>query len=294
MPLSLSQRNPKLVAQVDEAYERARLSAGETARGLGGTSLDAVLAADVAEAKEAGTLTGSGLEAITSPETRAAFETALANTERLFARIGLVAPTAEQLRASGIDLAQLATRFEAMGVGAKPELVIAPRLGVENWKRIFQGLQDDQAINRSGRIKNGGLYIDADVAKNWDSPSFQDTGSAPQCETDAGLSGLGTQWTVRIISGTETPTQTNVRHDDPNYPNKPTVNEYLTLQGVRLMNPDTEPIDSDTYTWLNGSFKDDSRAPCGVWYSGGGRVVLYWSGVGNANGSLGVRLPVWE
>jgi len=292
MPLPLSTRNPELIARVGDAYERARMSAGETARELGNTSLDAVLAADVAQAKEAGTLAGnggSGLEVITHPETRVAFETALAATEQLFARIGLVAPTAEQLTASGIDLVQLAAQFEQMDPSSMPEIVIAPQLSVGQWKQTFKALHDDQTINQTGRIKNDGLYIADDVAHNWDSLG-QSPAGVPTTTTAAGTD-PATTWTVRIIPGTDKPSTTNVPHNDPNYLDKPIVHEYLTLQATRLQDPTQEPIDSNTWTWLNGTMNAGSQAPFGIWRSDEGRVRLNWRGVGFSSGILGVRLP---
>lgn len=62
---------------------------------------------------------------------------------------------------------------------------------------------------------------------------------------------------------------------------------FMSLQEQRT------PVDGETYTWLQGTFKGGSRAPYGFWFSGDGRVGLDWSGSGYRDDSLGVRPPVW-
>ena len=295
MPLSLQDRNPELVARVDDAYERARSAAGEVAQELGGATLNAVLAADVAEAKEAGTLATGGVEAITDPEIRRIFGQSFAAHEQLFRRANLNIPSPDELAEAGIDISQLAVKFaEERQAGHEPELVLAPVMPLNWWKSIYTSLQDDVQGNR---VKDGGLYIYDTVRDNWDSLNTVPQ-NTPATLIDAASKGHyqdsgNYQWTLRVIPGTNKPTEVNVRHDDQNYPNKPTVGEYLTLQATRLQDPNSEPIDNGTYTWLDGTMNNGSRAPCGRWYPDDGRVFLFDGVVDFSVDYLGVRSPVW-
>ena len=68
----------------------------------------ATLAARAQAAREAKTLPGqTGLESIISPEVRAAFEKAFYATSRLFERIGIAAPTPEDLAGRVLTLSSL-------------------------------------------------------------------------------------------------------------------------------------------------------------------------------------------
>lgn len=291
MPLSLSQRNPDLIARVDDAYERALTAQGELAAGVGGVALDALIESDVTAAREQGTLAGSGLEAVTSPDTRAAFGETLTHAEQLFGRIGLSTPSAEQLAESGVDFAALGAAHERMERdGLEPRLVLAPSIRPDEWQDLYRDLESDTGVNAHGRIKNGGLYINDNVASAWTELSaVPDTVPAAIVPDNEGYR---TKWTLRLVPGTNRPTETNVAHNDARYPDKPTVNEYLTLQ-ADLLQSGEDPIDDSSYTWLNGTFDNDSQAPDGRWLPDGGQVGLDQAGVGYRSGYLGVRLPVW-
>jgi hypothetical protein len=289
MPLSLSQRNPDLIARVDDAYERALTAQGELAAGVGGVALDALIEGDVTAAREQGSLAGSGLEAVTSPDTRAAFGETLTHAEQLFGRIGLATPSAEQLAESGVDFAALGAAHEQMERdGLEPRLVLAPSIRPDEWQQIYGVLEAGNVSG--GRIKNGGLWINDDIKAAWhDLSQVPETVPATVVPDNEGYR---TAWTLRVIPGTNRPTETNITHNDPSYPDKPTVHEYLSLQASLLQNGE-DPIDDSTYTWLNGTFADGSRAPFGFWDPGDGRVGLDRAGVGNRGDNLGVRLPVW-
>jgi hypothetical protein len=290
MPLSLSQRNPDLIQRVDDAYERALTAQGELASGVGGVALDALIESDVTAAREQGSLAGSGLETITDPDVRTTFSESLARTEQLFGRIGLTAPTPAELQASGVDFDALGAAHEQMERdGLEPQLVLAPSLGASEWEGLYSHLEADGSVNGSGRIKNGGLYINADVRAAWSEfgivpdsvPVTMRRDTSGECN-----------WTLRCVPGTNRPTETNVAHNDSRYPDKPTVHEYLSLQASLLQNGE-DPIDNSTWTWLDGTFESGSQAPFGHWSPDGGRVGLDRVDVGGRVGSLGVRLPVW-
>ncbi len=291
MPLSLSERNPTLTARVDDAYERALLAQGELASGVGSVALDTIIDGDVAAAREQGNLGGSGLEAVTDPNIRTSFENTLLQSEQLFGRVNLTVPPVDRLAESGVDFAALGAAYERMdAAGLEPRLVLAPVMNTGEWSDLYRRLEADPGVNRNGGIKNGGLYIDSSVGSAWaELSSVPDTVPSTTTQDTAGGN---VNWTLRLLPGTNRPTETSVAHNDPSYPDKPTVHEYLALQANLLQNGE-EPIDDSTWTWLDGTFENGLRAPSGLWYSVGGQVRLRWGGVDNRLGNLGVRLPVW-
>ncbi len=193
---------------------------------------------------------------------------------------------------SGVDWQKLANTHEAMQKwGLEPELVVS-HTGeqLEFWKTLYSKLPN---------TKNGGLYVDSKVEASWsdiDSPSQA-------------------SWMVSVLATTPKPTITNITHDLSNlkdrlpalkgiYDDKlgigddlavrdsyPTFSEYLTLQALRLK-ANKAPIDPETYTWLHGTFDNDSKAPYGLWYSDAGQVIVRWVGTDGQNDLLGVRPAV--
>ena len=299
MPLSLSIRNPDLVARVDDSLERARAAAGlppsELSR-LGGVGIDAVAAAAV---NETHVRFGSGLESIIQPEQRDAFERAFESYAELYKRIGLTPPTPEDYAAAGIDFVALASKWQAEeGTGHAPEIVLAPSdLPPESWEQLFQSLQHDPTVNKDGAIKNGGLYINDEVRKAWDGLNTVPAGVTTA--TSPSLSGKECQWTIRIIPGTDRPTNTGIDHDGRRNNDEskqdilhPTIVEYLALQAESLAQQRV-PVDADTYTWLQGTLAGGSQAPYGDWSPDLGLVELFWYYSVLRYDDLGVRPPVW-
>jgi hypothetical protein len=223
-------------------------------------------------------------------------------TEKLFARIGLVPPPFDvmTLAKAGIDPLHLGNEYNRMHQeGRQPELVLSPLLLAQQWRNIYTALTADTTIpnNPLKEQDDGhGLYINDEVNAAWDDLNFI-PGGVPVINTDTIAAA---PWTLRVIPGTPKPTQTNIDHngnykDGTQLPNvaHPTVNEYLTLQATLIQNGEP-PIDAQTWSWLDGTFGDNSsRAPSGRWVPGDGRVVLSCGGVGGRSGSLGVRVPVW-
>lgn len=49
--------------------------------------------------------------------------------------------------------------------GLEPEVTIAPLVSVPQLKALYKNLQNDVKVNHDGRIKDGGLFVNNDVAK---------------------------------------------------------------------------------------------------------------------------------
>lgn len=241
---------------------------------------------------------GSGFEAITNPETKVAFETAIDAVTTLYARIGRQAPTPEELvDLYGVDFASKAALWRTeKDLGHEPEIILAPReLPVADAKALYQNLQDDPTVNHDGRIQNSGLFISRGVFTNWNTLLKPKSG-----EPD---------WTLRIIPGTPTPTIVNISHYGKDKhgnqlapPTHPTIPEYLTLQATRLQ-ADRTPIDANNndVVWLDGKFMltvlrtgrtIDLSSPHGGWFPSDGQVRVGWSSVLERNAFLGSRSPV--
>ena len=284
--------HPYTLQEVTALQTEALSRQSPEALAAAGADLGALAAAAALSNEQAGRIvTAAGIEAIADPDARASLETAFDRTEQLFGRVRLTPPTAEQLTQNGVDLAALGVQHERMTrEGLEPAWVLAPILETGHWKQLYGNLEQDSTLNHNGRIKAGGLYIDDDLSAAWSSlcdlpPTLP--------VTPLEVPGQATSsWTLRLIPATNGPTETNITHNDPSYPDKPTVHEYLTLQATRLQ-ANEDPLDNSTWTWLSGTVPDGSRAPVGDWGPDGGQVKLGRIDVDYRLGNLGVRLPVW-
>ena len=198
----------------------------------------------------------------------------------------------------------------------QPELVISPEgMSLDFWQNVYSQLrlwQDNTQPQASHRLQNlsdgDGLYVNAEVAANWDKLVKVSSGDIPN-------------WKVSVVPSTPKAPALNISHEDltnrysniqddvlinilrslPGSTAQPhmSIDSYLTLQAARLQSGD-EPIDTkigDTYfwSWLNGTFTNSENnlvAPYGGWGPDGGRVRLGWCGVGYRFGNLGVRPEV--
>ena len=283
------------LAEVERMHETAlsRRSAEELA--AVGADLGALAAATALRNRQSGKTDlppDEGLEAIFSPDAKVAFEVAFDNTQQLFDRIGLELPSPEQFSGAGVDFAHLGAEFERMeDEGLQPKIIATVHgLGASVWRTLYENLQNDSIVNRDGTIKNGGLYIDSTVAENWNKLD-----QVPPTVLGVPYTGTNTHtahaaWTIRLVPGTDRPTNTNVDHA-VNNGTHPTITEYLTLQ-ANCLQERRPPIDSNTWTWLNGTF-GNGQAPLGAWLSDYGQVRVYWSYVDYRYAALGSRLPVW-
>jgi hypothetical protein len=294
MPLSLNERNPDLIARVDDAYERALAAKSDLATDVGGVALDALVESDVAVARAQGTFAGGEL-AIANHNARTSLESTLVNVEQVFAPLKLKPPTPDELRMGGVDFASLGRVYERMEKASlQPTWVLAPdNLRANNWEYIYRRLQDDPSINTNGLIQKNGLRISSVVQRNFEAISARPE-NVPSVANDGGY----THWTLRLIPSTPKPTEMGVSYADTRYPVKPTVAEYLTLQAVRLQAGE-EPIDDGSWTNLQGTFmtediyRDNELTVTGTW--GHGRVAINEYKVADTGGgAVGMRLPEWK
>ena len=293
--------NPDLAAKVAEAYERNH------ERGLtvdpscvdkiGVNGLASRIKADTAGSKSRISDIIIGVDQILDPDTRRAFLDRFTETERLFARLDMAAPTVEQCIDAGVDLPALAAAYERMQCnGLSPEIVLSPQLELSGWLMLYENFADDPIVNDDKRIEGGGLFASHSVKASWHKLTAPPDGIpvilAPSCGSDD--DGMRA-WNLRLIPGTPKPTMVNVNHSY-NGAVHPTVSEYLSLQAVRLQ-AHQEPIDSRTHTWLNSDCSNSSGAQgavCGDWDEGGGVIYLQWRELSYRRSYTGARLPEWE
>jgi hypothetical protein len=296
LPLTPDQLAAYQVGQAEETAADAATLTHEITRALGGvglpleTTLDRMGESTPLTAGELGELPGDFRNKLVASHQA---------TEELFARIGLTTPPINvimSLARAGADPLHLGNEYNRMHQeGHQPELVLSPRLPSAQWRNVYTSLTADPAIpnNPLKEQDDGhGLYINNEVEAAWDNLDFVPEGVL-----------VINDWTLRLIPGTPKPTQMDIDHAG-NYKDgsgqimqfqgvgHPTVNEYLTLQAIRIQSGQS-PIDAQTWSWLDGTFGNNgSRAPDGRWNSGRGRVVVGCNGVGFRSGRLGVRVPV--
>jgi len=197
-------------------------------------------------------------EAVDS-EIKLDFERSLSETEMLFARAGIIAPSfgeifgRDDLYGKSINFQRLARLYQRMKntEGFVPDLVIAPQgLSADIWGKVLDNLVDNLVINR-------------DVRENWEllNPSavYRSDGTQVPCYID----NKGFCWTVRVISGAPEPLladKTSIKdYIDGGGVACPTISELLTMQGRRMqeIGADGRPasFDDNFITWAAGSFR---------------------------------------
>ncbi len=201
-------------------------------------------------------------------------------------------PAFEGIGLESIDWGKLSSAYaEMLGAGLKPEVIVA-RQGQSSdyWRGIYSNLPN---------TKKGGLYINSDVENYWTELTISETNVNPE-------------WSVLVMPSADEPPITDVPHNmtmsslsaDKHVVDAlqldqasiiadthPDISSYLTLQALRLQDG-KEPVDGSTYTWLKGTFDNDSKAPYGYWDSGVGQVYVYWYETGDQLDYLGVRPAV--
>ncbi len=291
MPLPLSERHPSLHTEAIAAFERAQAASGKVTRSLGEQALPDVatlLAQKAREAKETGVLPGqAGLEQIANPETRAKFERSFDEFATLFDRIGFTMPTPEDFFVADTEIfTHWSGVYERMQEnGLEPEVSITPLANTSKWRALYANLQNDATVNHDGRIKNGGIFINDDVAKNWDHLTGQTIQAAGTVITTAD----GTKWIIQVNPGTAEAPNGGAAYTDIDMHMSP--HAYLAAQ-ARKLQYDQQPLDEAGWSWLHGTFSAGARAPDGCWYRDDGQVNVYWNGVGDRVDGLGSRSPV--
>ncbi len=193
-------------------------------------------------------------EAVDS-EIKLDFERSLRETEMLFARAGIIAPSfgevfgRDDLYGKSISFQRLARLYQRMKntEGFVPDLVIAPQgLSADIWGKVL----DNLVINR-------------DVRENWEllNPSVirQPDGTAfPYYIDDEGR-----YWTARVIFGSSESLlidEVSLKDYTDGGGARPTISELLTMQGRRMqeIGADGRPasFDDNSITWAAGSFRD--------------------------------------
>ena len=286
--------NPQLVNKVSAAYER-NLGLNGSGNGafageVGVQSLADTVKASTAEARANGSAGLVGFDQLTNPDTRQAFETSFTATEQLFDRINLTTPTAEQCIDAGVDLIALATAYERMKTeGLQPELVLSPKLDRGAWHALYQQLEGVLLLI------NNNILASNDINNRWntlatlpdDVPTIVTSSSSVDIDKSP-------PWSLRLVPGTSAPATTRVKHSY-NQAVHPTFSEYLTLQAIRLQ-ANQEPLDSLSYTWLNGSFVNSDDCVCalfGRWISSEKEIMIDLEYADSLFDRMGARLPIW-
>ena len=270
----------------------------ETLRRLGeagtATGLSDVLAADI-EAYDATpegkawteAAKGAGLERVTNLEVRAKFERAFDEFATLFDRIGFTMLTPGECVMANPEIfthwSGVCERMQDNDL--EPEVTITPLANVSQLKALYQNLQNDTKVNHDERIKNGGLFINDNVAKNWDHLTEQTILAADTVVTTAD----GTKWIIQVNPGTVEAPNAGAPQTDTDIPIAPHV--YLAAQARKLQN-NQQPLDEAGWSWLHGTFDAGARAPRGFWRRDDGQVRVNWDGVGIRYVNLGSRSPV--
>lgn len=214
--------------------------------------------------------------------------------------------------------------YEQLGIPAT--VVFAPSNrpldGANGWRAFFSNLrqwQDTANPGTSYKLKHqadgDGLWVSDTVANEWDTRIDQSP-TAPQ-------------WEVSIVPSTDTPTVTQVSYDStdsqgnvptslsnlvaflpptpsstPNQPPKlaghPTPETILTIHALThyhnkthiITQSEQSPIDSNTYTWADGTLQNGAVGLVVDWFPGLGRVFLHGNVVGDRYHYLGVRPAV--
>lgn len=203
-------------------------------------------------------------EAVDS-EIKLDFERSLRETEMLFARAGIIAPSfgeifgSDDLYGKSISFQRLAGLYECMKntEGFVPDLVIAPQgLSADTWEKVCDN-----------------LVINQDVRENWEllNPSavYRSDGTQVPCYID----NKGFCWTARVISGAPEPLladKTSLKDYVDDGGACPTISELLTMQGRRMqeVGNDGYPVsfDDNSVSWAAGSFRDvitgQAASPC--------------------------------
>jgi len=287
---------PYTLTEVTTMHETALSHRSAEDLAAAGADLGALAAATALRNEQSGTINlppNEGLEVIANKNIKQAFETAFDTSQQVFDYISMTVPSPEQFHEAGVDFARIADEYEHMeNEGLEPQLVVAPHHGsLDTWQDLYTSLTEDPATPLKKQSDGNGLWVSDDVANAWaDLDKLPDDIPLPVVTMDDYSKYMDVSWTLRIIPGTNKPTNTNVDHDTNNAVH-PTIAEYLTMQAARFQNAE-QPVDGDSWTWLNGTF-GSGRAPCGRWGSGRGQVYVLWDDVGNRADGLGSRLPVW-
>ena len=217
-----------------------------------------------------------GTELGNNPEIHEAFESAFTTTEELFERLNLIVPAAERFKKNGTDFIALSKAYERMqDEGLEPMIVITPDLTIENWASLYLELRGALNSYTGDTVERDALYVHPDITDQWETlvaiPSIPIT----QVPEVARRFEKVQHWHIRVVQGTPLP-EININHraDESTYP---TLNEYLTLQAIRLQARE-EMLDSDRFcsSLLAGSYMrwGTLYSPAANWDPISGQLVI--------------------
>ena len=302
---------PDIQAAANTAWQRAQEGektqySDATSQSFGSAALLDTLNADVKEAREKGRAGFSKLESITNPETKRAFETAFALSERLVSYIGLSAPTPEQMVSVGVNLQYLAEQFALMeqGEGVAPHVVLAPHgLGKQNWLAIARKMTSDTNIPNNPlqiREHDHGLHIDLSIKDSaWHSsdqvPTSTTTPALNRLPTHQDKSHPNIKWTLRLLSGRKRPNRTFISYQQSQEQTPPiehqTLAEGLTDKLTAILAGDT-PTDENYYSlcWQpNPDATQILSIRSNVCY---GLIYIRWVKTYHRDRGVGIRSPI--
>lgn len=306
---------PDIRAAANNAWQRAqegqKAQSLNTSQGFGSAALLNTLDADVREARKKGKAGFSKLEIITDPETKQAFKTAFALSERLVSYIGLSAPTPEQMVSVGVNLQYLAEQFELIEQeeGVAPHVVLAPHgLGKENWLAIARKMTSDTNIpnnplqirEREHGLYEHGLYIGLSIKDS----AWHSSDQVPTSTTAPALNRLPThqdkshpniKWTLRLLSGREQPNRTFISYQQSQEQTPPiehqTLAEGLTDKLTAILAGD-KPTDENYYSLCQQPDPDATQIlsiHSNVHY---GLIYISWVKTYHRDREVGIRSPI--
>ena len=308
---NLNLLSPEIRTAANNAWQRAQerqeaQSLDTTSQGFGSAALLDTLNTNVKEAREKGKAGFSKLEIITDLETKQAFETAFALSERLVGHIGLSAPTPEQMVSVGVNLQYLAEQFELMEQeeGVAPHVVLAPHgLGKQNWLAIARKMTSDTNIPNNPlqiREHDHGLHIDRTVKDSaWhisdQVPTSTTTPALNRLPTHQDKSHPNIKWTLRLLSGRKQPNRTFISYQQSQEQTPPiehqTLAEGLTDKLTAILAGD-KPTDENYYSLCQQPDPDATQIlsiRSNVHY---GLIYIRWVKTYHRDRGVGIRSPI--
>ncbi|MDO4773903.1 MAG: hypothetical protein Q4A37_02155 [Candidatus Saccharibacteria bacterium] len=246
---------------------------------------------------------GSGLDAITNPEIKARFEQDYATYRRIFEGGDITLPTPEELASGGIDWVRLAELKETR---PDHDLVVAPlTLPLAELRQMVSSVTNDRGNIRNNPLKSyslskedsDGLWVNSTVVDHWDGIM---AATAQEWQLPVALvtkfADSPVSWTAFLLSSSQNPEHRGTSFQDMQQQNIPTTSivGYITYQMKRIAEG-LPPVDSNTWTWAQGEFRDMDGAACApfvIWIPARGQVDVHWGRVGISLGIRGVRSPV--
>ncbi|UBH05984.1 hypothetical protein K8P10_001495 [Leucobacter sp. Psy1] len=281
---------PDLAARLDAAlarYGRSSSAGSSQERGPGTGSaddLDAWLDAGAARLRS-GEFAAAGFSEIVDSDARTRAERDFAAARTVAGWAGIELPEPEAFAAAGIDLVRLGERL-----AADPDLVAVPApfgLGREAWDELFV-----RAAERFPTVLTGqrGLALSQEAEREFtllDQPAAEAV-----IRVGGGVDERGTRtpsWTLRLIPASPAPPLLGLGFAHGPHVTLP---EMLMLQLSRLADGESDPLDSNSFTWLAHPLGDGKLGARHIFDDAEGVVRVSTRGVFNQGPHMGARQPV--